>query len=140
MESSAFFYIHEAVYKEMIAYCRQDLPNEACGLMSGPTGIETGHTLWKLPNEAKQRNRFLLSEDTISEVLEEMKKRGEQLTGIFHSHPTKVAYPSATDIACNPYPGVAYIIISFTDSPPVVRCFTMKDNKLQQLDIVLFRD
>ncbi|MED0895488.1 M67 family metallopeptidase [Aneurinibacillus migulanus] len=132
--------MHEVVYEEMIAYCRQGLPNEACGLISGPAGTDTGHTLWKLPNEAKQKNRFLLSEDTVAEALEEIRRKGDQLTGIFHSHPTKVAYPSAMDIACNPYPGVAYIIISFTDSPPDVRCFTMKDNKLQQLDIVLFRN
>ncbi|AMA73263.1 MULTISPECIES: M67 family metallopeptidase [Aneurinibacillus] len=133
------FHLHEATYEEMIAYCKQKLPNEACGLISGPIGAEIGLTLWKLSNEAKKPDRFLLSKPAVAEVLEKMKQQGEQLTGIFHSHPTTEAYPSVTDIAYNPYPEVAYIIVSLAAPSPVVRCFTMKNNEVRSLELVFFR-
>jgi proteasome lid subunit RPN8/RPN11 len=124
----------------MIDYCRQALPKEACGLISGPIGTKTGLTLWKLPNEAKKPNRFLLSERTIMEALEKMKQQGEQVTGIFHSHPTTDAYPSAIDVAYNPYPEIPYMIVSFVGPSPVVRCFNIKNNEVQSLELTLLRN
>lgn len=46
-----------------------------------------------------------------------MQACGEEMLGIYHSHPRTGAWPSPRDIAGAAYPGVACVIISLKNSP-----------------------
>jgi [CysO sulfur-carrier protein]-S-L-cysteine hydrolase len=127
-ENYQAFYIKKSVYEEIIAYCKQALPYEACGLLSGIN--ETGNTLWKIKNESVRLNRFYMSQEAIKRAVMEMNEKDENLTGIFHSHPTSPAFPSSQDIENNPYDQIAYFIVSFYKGKVDVGCFKLNNKKV----------
>lgn len=115
------FEIKKAVYEEMVLYCQQALPYEACGLLSG---IQfNGTNLWEIKNESLRINRFIMSKESIERTSKNANGIGEKITGIFHSHPSSSAYPSSHDIENNPYPNLAYLIVSFYKGKVEVGCF-----------------
>ncbi len=121
MQLENIYTIKEEVYLSMINFCKQGLPLEVCGLISGPENF--GATLWALENPTNSHSRFSISEQTIASVMEQVEKKGEKITGVFHSHPTTAAYPSRSDIRNNPNSNLAYLIVSFKRSQPTVGCF-----------------
>ncbi|MFB3161480.1 M67 family metallopeptidase [Neobacillus sp. 179-J 1A1 HS] len=129
------FHIKKSVYEEMIAYCKQALPYEACGLLSGLN--ETGNTLWKIKNESLSLNRFNMSKEAIKHAVMGMHEKHEIFTGIFHSHPTSLAIPSSHDIENNPYDDIAYLIVSFYKGKVDVRCYKMNNKKVIPFNLLI---
>jgi [CysO sulfur-carrier protein]-S-L-cysteine hydrolase len=119
----------------MIAYCKQALPYEACGLLSGLN--ETGNTLWKIKNESLSLNRFNMSKEAIKHAVMGMHEKHEIFTGIFHSHPTSLAIPSSHDIENNPYDDIAYLIVSFYKGKVDVRCYKMNNKKVIPFNLLI---
>jgi [CysO sulfur-carrier protein]-S-L-cysteine hydrolase len=134
--SSDHYIMGKVVYQEMIEYCRNHLPYEACGLLSGVTG--KGLTLWKLKNESRRLNRFYMSRKSIKQAVEEMEEHEELPTGIFHSHPNTPATPSFQDIKNNPYTKLAYIIVSFYKGKVEVGCFKTNGKSAVPLELIIF--
>ncbi|QGQ44704.1 Mov34/MPN/PAD-1 family protein [Metabacillus sediminilitoris] len=132
---AAQFEIKKTVYEDMISYCQKALPNEACGLLSGVKA--TGSTVWKLLNESLNPNRFYLSAETVKTAVEKMEENGEKLSGIFHSHPSTPAFPSSHDIKNNPYPHLAYIIVSFYKGKVEVKCFKMDGKTVTPMKLLV---
>jgi proteasome lid subunit RPN8/RPN11 len=59
-------------------------------------------------------------------------EQGEEMMGIYHSHPVSVAYPSATDAWNAFYPECIYFICSLEhDDAPVIRAFRMTPHFLE---------
>jgi len=50
---------------------------------------------------------------------------GEELIGIYHSHPVSQPYPSPTDRAEAHYPDALYVLVSLRTGEPEVRAFRM---------------
>lgn len=75
--------------------------------------------------------------EQVGRVFELIDKRNECLMGIYHSHPTGIAYPSPGDIAYNNYPEVGHLIVSLANQTPVVKCFEMKGKTVIPLSIQL---
>jgi proteasome lid subunit RPN8/RPN11 len=48
---------------------------------------------------------------------------GEQLVGIYHSHPVSQPYPSPTDRAEAHYPDAFYVLVSLRTGEPEMRAF-----------------
>lgn len=48
---------------------------------------------------------------------------GEELVGIYHSHPVSQPYPSPTDRAEAHYPDAFYVLVSLRTGEPEVRAF-----------------
>ena len=69
-------------------------------------------------------------------VFKDMRIRGLEMTGIFHSHVASQAYPSQKDIRLAFYSEPSYLIISLSDrEKPVLRSFKIKDEKVTQEEI-----
>ncbi|MBB6445219.1 Mov34/MPN/PAD-1 family protein [Bacillus benzoevorans] len=132
------FLIKRSVYDAMIEHCKQCLPNEGCGLLSGIG--KSGDTLWKLQNEANHPNRFHMSVEAIEQAVNNMESRGENLSGIFHSHPSSPAVPSSHDIANNPYTDIIYLIVSFYKGEIEVGCFIMEAQKAVRINVVILEE
>ncbi|WP_185819998.1 M67 family metallopeptidase, partial [Salibacterium salarium] len=109
----------------MINHCKQELPFEACGLVSGNAG--KCDDMWRMKNRKKSRHSFEISQKEIDETFRAIEAKGQTLTGIYHSHPTAAPYPSPHDITNNHYPHAAYFIISFLRSKPQVKCWRMEN-------------
>ncbi|TCJ01445.1 M67 family peptidase [Cytobacillus praedii] len=135
---SAAFKIKKAVYEEMILYCQQALPFEACGLLSGMRF--NGTNLWKIKNETLKSNRFSMSKESIELTSKNANKMGEKISGIFHSHPSSPAYPSSHDIGNTPYPNLAYIIVSFYKGKVEVGCFQINEGMVTPLKLIIVEE
>ncbi len=96
---------------------------EICGLLGGRDGVAT--TRYPLDNVADQpATSFLIEARGQLRAQRAMRERGEALVGIYHSHPTTAAVPSARDRELAAYPGVAYLIVSLADrGKPVLGSF-----------------
>lgn len=129
------FEIKKSVYEEMILYCQHELPHEGCGLLSGTQF--NGINLWKIKNESLNSNRFTMSKESIERTSKNANKIGEKISGIFHSHPSSPAYPSSHDIGNNPYPNLAYLIVSFYKGKVEVGCFQIIEGMVIPLELIV---
>lgn len=95
---------------------------EVCGLLGGHEHVM--RHFYPVTNCAADPARhFLLEARGQIAAMRTMRERGEQLRGVFHSHPTSAAQPSATDRAAAAYPDVYYIITSLTGRQPETAAF-----------------
>lgn len=122
----------------MIAHCKKELPYEACGLLSGKNGV--AETIWKMKNVERSPVSFAMDSTQLQQTLKQIQQNKEALTGIYHSHPTGIAYPSSRDIEYAHYPEAAYIIISLANQKPVVKGFRIINRKVIPLMIQLLHD
>lgn len=52
-----------------------------------------------------------------------MDAAGEELVGIYHSHPVSQPYPSPTDRAEAHYPDALYVLVSLRSGTPELRAY-----------------
>jgi proteasome lid subunit RPN8/RPN11 len=112
-------------------------PMEACGLLIG--SMKDGGWMIREAREIRNVNteraadRFQLDPAEFQAVDRELRKKGRDIIGIFHSHPDCPARPSPTDLA-NAWESYAYIIISILEGRAEdLKCWTLNDagNKFQ---------
>jgi [CysO sulfur-carrier protein]-S-L-cysteine hydrolase len=122
---------------EIVAHAREDAPNECCGLIAGADGLAT--RVYRARNEFASPTRFNVHPQDLIRITTEIEDGREELVGIYHSHPRSEAFPSQTDVnlAAN-WPDPLWLICSLADSEPVVRAFSIRDGKVEevQLDVV----
>lgn len=73
---------------------------------------------------------FSMKLDDIQKVFVQMERNQLEFTGIYHSHPTDIAYPSPEDIVFNNYPNVVHMIVSLASKKPVVKAFRFEGTKV----------
>lgn len=72
-----------------------EAPEEACGLIGSKDG-KIG--LWSCENAAEEPlHSFMIAPASQFNILREMRKRGEELAGVYHSHPHSGPEPSQRD-------------------------------------------
>lgn len=119
-ENDDFIFLQD-VYNSMTCHCLEENPLEACGLLSGKNRM--AYTWWPMVNVLKSRNEFAMDTRQIEDTFRKMEDKGEQLVGIYHSHPNSPPFPSPDDIAYAHYPEAVYIIVSLYRTHPEVHCF-----------------
>lgn len=108
----------------MLAHAREASPAECCGLIGGRDG--RAETVYPMRNVAPAPLvSYEAALDDLVAAPKLMRKRGEQLVGIYHSHPrADDPVPSATDVRLAYYPEAVYFIIGFNhEGAGVVRAF-----------------
>ena len=98
---------------------------EVCGLLGGADGRALSH--YAVANVAGEpATNFLMEPREQLGAMKTMRERGEELVGIYHSHPAGPATPSARDLEFAAYPGVAYLIVSLEQrGAPVLAGFVL---------------
>jgi proteasome lid subunit RPN8/RPN11 len=119
---------------EIVAHAREDAPNECCGLIAGADGQAT--RVHRARNEFASPMRFNVHPQDLIRITTEIEDGGEELVGIYHSHPRSDAFPSQTDVnlAAN-WPDPLWLICSLADSEPVVRAFSIRDGKVEEVEL-----
>lgn len=89
---------------ELVQRAKAEAPQEACGLISRPKQLLRPGTprvgLWAAENiAAEPETSFLIAPEAQVSILEQMWGRGEDLAGIYHSHPRTSPEPSDRDRA-----------------------------------------
>lgn len=132
-------HLPQRVAEEIIAHARAGKPEEICGILRGRSlqAFEAvrGH------NIANDRiENYEVDPQTLLRQFD-FEDAGDEMMGIYHSHPVSVAYPSATDAWNAHYPDSVYFICSLEDDDtPVIRAFRMTTHFLGAESQDLVRD
>jgi proteasome lid subunit RPN8/RPN11 len=104
-----------AVADELLAHAHAELPNEACGLLSG--SLATGRAVRFHParNVEASPLRYNVHPQDLVRITFAIEDGGEDLVAIFHSHTRSAAVPSATDRRTAMYPDPFYLLATLTD-------------------------
>jgi proteasome lid subunit RPN8/RPN11 len=121
---------------EMFAHAREQQPAECCGLVGG--SLERARAIYRLRNVARDP---LVGYEAAPEELfaaqRIMRERGEELLGIYHSHPrSHEPVPSDTDVRLAYYPSAIYFIIGLGANAEALRAFRIseRDNSWEQVE------
>lgn len=108
------------VGEQMLTHARAELPNEACGLLSGSLAEGRATTFHPARNAEASPLRYNVHPDDLVRITFAIDDDGEDLVAIFHSHTLSPAVPSATDRREAMYPDAFYLLASLTDAgaPP----------------------
>jgi proteasome lid subunit RPN8/RPN11 len=107
---------------EITAHAREEAPREACGLFSGRDGVPT--RVIRCTNvHPMPTTRYVMDPREQLKAFRSIDAAGEELLGIYHSHPVSEPIPSPTDRAEAHYTGALYVLISLRSPTPEIRAF-----------------
>ena len=104
-----------ALAEAVMAHARADLPNEACGLISGSLATRRGTTFHPTRNAEASPLRYNVDPEDLVRITFAIEDAGEDLVAIFHSHTRSAAVPSATDRRTAMYPDPFYLLATLAD-------------------------
>ncbi len=100
------------ILEQMIQHATAAYPREGCGLLVGRGPAER---FIPMKNISSSPAEFEMEPAELISVLRNLRGTGEQLIGIYHSHPHGPAEPSRKDIERAYYPEAAQLIVSLSD-------------------------
>jgi proteasome lid subunit RPN8/RPN11 len=126
--------IPQHIIDGIIAQARNELPAEACGLLTGREGEAVRQH--PLTNVDHSPEHFSFDPKEQFAVLREARAQGLQIIANYHSHPASPARPSREDIRLAFDPDIVYIILSLQAEIPVIRAFSIKGGEATSIEII----
>lgn len=112
----------------LLEHAQTNFPKECCGIVGGRKNVIT--SVYPLTNDLDSPCEYRANEGELFEAVRKMRENGEEMLGIYHSHPNENSEPSEKDRDQNHYPGHFYFIVSFPDpESPQITCHVMEDDK-----------
>ena len=108
---------------------RAALPNEACGLIGGTTTDGGWHaaSVHPVKNTLASPTAFALDGAAMIDAENRIDDAGNELLGVWHSHPSAEAVPSPTDLAdaarYDPHGVLLQVLVSMQGFAPQVRAY-----------------
>lgn len=108
---------------ELARRADQEAPQEACGLLSrapAAPGLPSGGVaLWAAENVASDpEHGFEIGGGNLIGIVNQIEARGEDLAGVYHSHPSGSPAPSPEDVATAArWPGLQWVIVGLRPCP-----------------------
>ena len=105
------------VRAKMERHAGAGLPNEACGMLLGSMDGSAYHVCDAIltPNRMESPVRFAIPDGDVLRAYQTAEKRGVDVVGVYHSHPSSPAIPSETDAAYMELNPGAWVIYSGLD-------------------------
>ncbi len=127
--------IPRQIFEEMLAYCREVYPNEACGILAGRESAVV--KIYKMKNEERSPVSYLMDPGEQFSAMKEMRAGGLAMFSIFHSHPESPAYPSPKDVSLAFYEEAVYVIVSLAGKEPEAKAFSIRDGEIREIGITV---
>jgi proteasome lid subunit RPN8/RPN11 len=112
-------------YAQIVAQGREGKPLEICGLLGGRIEGESHvvEAVYPITSDDQSPLTYTLNAGEHMRAEKDIRARGLEVVGIYHTHPATVPYPSVTDVARAHwgewddllYPDVSYLIVSLRD-------------------------
>jgi [CysO sulfur-carrier protein]-S-L-cysteine hydrolase len=99
-----------SVGEALLAHAHAELPNEACGLLSGSLADGIAEVFHRARNADASPLRYSVHPDDLVRIVFAIEDAGQDLVGIFHSHTRSPAVPSATDRRAAMYPDAFHVL------------------------------
>jgi [CysO sulfur-carrier protein]-S-L-cysteine hydrolase len=109
--------ISAALAEELLAHARSEVPNEACGILSGSASDGWATTYHPARNADASPYVYTVHPDDLVRIVMGIDDAGEDLVAIFHSHTQTPAEPSPTDRRQAMYPDAIYLLATLMDPP-----------------------
>jgi proteasome lid subunit RPN8/RPN11 len=126
--------VRHEVLSALRAEARRHPGVECCGLLAGNDGVISA--VLPARNELASPVAYAIAPADLFRLFRDMRERGLDHLGIYHSHPASDNAPSPTDIEQAYYPEAAYFIVSpRDDAPRAVRAFRIAAGRVEELRI-----
>lgn len=134
----------ERQWHTILAHCYDGLPDEACGLLTGPlgpAGEPTGRVREAHPcaNADASARTYTVEPRDLLRTMRSAEADGDEIVGVWHSHTHTDAYPSPTDVRQAVDPAWCYVIVSLRDDAPVLRAYYIRDERITEVPVALER-
>lgn len=133
--------VPRAVAEAMLVHARTELPNEACGLLSGARADGVATTFHPARNAEASPLRYSVHPDDLVRIVFAIDEAGDDLVAIFHSHTRSPAVPSATDRRAAMYPDAIYLLATLADpdAPPerAFRAWRIRDGEALEVPLAV---
>jgi proteasome lid subunit RPN8/RPN11 len=117
------------ILEEVIAHAKSSYPREGCGLLTATRFIA-------VTNIAPGAAEFEMDPPELIAAMRDLRNAGEELTGIYHSHPHGPARPSKTDIDRAYYPEAAHLIVSLAElERPRLAAFRIVNGEALEIEL-----
>jgi proteasome lid subunit RPN8/RPN11 len=129
-------------HRTIVGHCYDGLPDEACGLLIGPAAAG-GEPPSRVSEARPCRNAdasavtYTVDPGDMLGAMRAAEARGDEIIGVWHSHTHTAAYPSPTDVRQAVDPSWAYVIVSLGDEVPVLRAYTIRDERITEIPVQL---
>lgn len=124
-----------AIVEAIVAHARDELPNEACGLIGGD--LATGRATLYHParNAMASRYAYEVEASDLIRIMYAIEADGDALVAIVHSHPATPATPSASDVRGAAYP-VVHVIVTLADpAAPTLRGWRIEPGGVREVPL-----
>lgn len=127
--------------EEMLSHARAELPNEACGFLSGSLAEGRAARFHPARNLDASPLRYNLHPEDQVRITFAIEAAGEEVVAIFHSHTRSAAVPSPTDLRAAGYPDAFHLLASLADpdAPPerALRAWRIADGEATEVPLSL---
>ncbi len=127
--------IPKQIFNEMLAYCREGVPDEVCGILAGDGNRIS--KLYKIANADSSPVSYLMDSRDQFRVMKDMRENGLSMLAIFHSHPASTAYPSNRDVDLAFYEDCVYVIMSLIQEEPVSGAFLIRGGHISEAALTI---
>ncbi|CAN5888939.1 M67 family metallopeptidase [soil metagenome] len=133
--------LDQATHAAIVAHARRDHPDEACGVVAGPSGSDRPERFIPMLNAAMSPTFYEFDAGELLRLYQDLDARDEEPVVIYHSHTATEAYPSRTDIALAQEPGAHYVLVSTRDGahegdePLPLRSFRIVDGQVSEEEV-----
>ena len=106
-----------AAWRDLVAHCRREAPNEACGVLGGRLFAGGQRAVLSVPvvNVLADPRRYRMDPRGLMAAFDRIEDAGLEDVAYFHSHPASAPSPSKTDIAEARIGTVRMLIVSLKD-------------------------
>ena len=130
-----------AVADAMIAHARDEVPNEACGLVSGSLAEGRATRYHPARNADASPYVYTVDPEDLVRIVFGIEDDDEDLVAIFHSHTHTPAEPSPTDRRQAHYPDVFYVLVTLSDPDAApadaLRAWRITDGESREVELRL---
>jgi proteasome lid subunit RPN8/RPN11 len=130
-----------AVAGELLDHARAQLPNEACGFLSGSLSRREVTAFHPARNADASPLRFTVHPEDQVRLTFAIERDGQDLVGIFHSHVREPAIPSLTDVREVTHPQTILVLASLADpaAPPAdaLRAWRITRGRAEEVRLAL---
>ena len=126
-------FIPADIYNEMLIYCKDHLPDEACGILAGLGEQVTA--IHKMTNSDSSPTSYMMDPAEQFIAMKEIRKNGLQIVALFHSHPVSEPKPSQKDRELAFYDDSAYLIVGLESGCPDVKAYMIKEGDVAEISI-----
>lgn len=131
-------YLPDEVAERLLERARDAYPGEACGFLIGSVEERAARVRAARAerNRAVRNDRFLIDAADVFAAMRAARTDGDEIIGVYHSHPDGAAEPSATDRA-DAWGGWLHVIVACPGgSPERMKCWRDAGDRFDAVEIV----